>query len=76
MRACLDTRTGQILRWPFPNRDYDENETILELARYVWRAYALYHKPKSIRLANGSLVSNWTPADVDLYAYLSEIAWQ
>ena len=68
--ACLDLRTGQVVNWPWPNGDYARNEFALDAMYQVWRVAHLFHKPTML---NGK--SNWTPEDVDLYAWLQENAW-
>lgn len=68
--ACLDFRTGTIINWPWPADDFTRNEFVLDAMYRVWRVWNLFHKPTMI-----AGKSNWTPEDVDLYAWLQEQAW-
>lgn len=74
--ACLDLETGQVLNWPFPTSDYPRNEPVLEAAHRVWRAWYLFHKPKSRPGPGKTTVSNWTGTDIDFYDWLEENAWR
>lgn len=71
--ACLDGPTGQVRNWPLPMADFAENEFILEACWRVWRVVHLHHKPKTTKVGK-KMRTNWTPQDVDLFAYLTENA--
>lgn len=71
--TCLDIATGQVINWPLPIRDFRENEFILEACWRVWRVVHLHHKPKSTKVGK-KMKANWTPVDVDLFAFLTENA--
>ena len=62
-----------MLNWPFPHEEYAENEYILNACYRVWRVVHLYHKPKTVKVGKRTK-TNWTPEDVDLFAFLSENA--
>lgn len=72
--ACLDNRTGQVLNWPYPTKPLDYNQPVLDAAYAVWRVVHLFHKPQTRPGPRGSVESNWTPEDVDMFAWLEEEA--
>jgi hypothetical protein len=71
--ACLDLSSGQVLNWPLPTSDFEDNNYILKCAYEVWRVVHLHNKPKTTGKGK-SMKTNWTPHDVDYFAYLTENA--
>jgi hypothetical protein len=57
-RACLDMQTGNVINWPRPQLDYDENAYTISAMLQVWRTWKLFYKPKA----------DWTADDVAFYA--------
>lgn len=56
-RACLDMQNGNVLHWPRPQLNYDENAYIISAMLQVWRTWQLYYKPKE----------DWTNSDYEFY---------
>jgi hypothetical protein len=71
--ACLDMSTGQILNWPIPQGGFVDNEFILEACWRIWRVVHLHQKPRT-RGSGKNMKNNWTPSDVDLFAWLTDNA--
>ena len=69
--ACLDLSGGQVLNWPLRNKNFQENEYLLDACWRVWRVFHLFYKPRTV-----GKKSNWTGADVDLFAFLTDEAWE
>lgn len=71
-RTCLDLTTGQLIQYP-ANGAYLENEFLIDAMNIVWRVWKLFYTPMS-RQVGDQTVSNWTPADIDLYDWLDKNA--
>ncbi len=75
-KSCLDLQTGTVINWPWPTADYTRNAYAIATMLEVWRVWQLFYKPKTRYGAKGQMKNNWTPADVDKFAWLQENAWE